>query len=91
MVVGQVDTQFTGEAGVVTRTRGHDTPRAGALHGDADVFLCIQYIDLTDRDRAIMAGQAELGAATGCGCNVVGIDRAGGVGGVGCPGKFAVP
>ncbi len=91
MIVAQVSAQLAGEAGRVTGAGGHYPARPGTGHTDGHVGLCVQNVDLADRNGAVVTGQAQFGtAARGC-RDVIGIDRVRRVGGVGRARGLPIP
>ena len=91
VVVTQIGAEVTCKPGINARARRHDAAGAGAVHGNGYVGLRIDHVDLADGDGAVMAGQAQLGAAARRRRDVVGVDRSGRIGGVCSARLLAVP
>ena len=93
VVVGQVHAEVARETGGRSGAGRHRAARPGAAQRNRLVGLAAQHIDTAQCHRAVVAGQAQLGAAARPGREFrdIGIDRARGVRRVGCTRELAVP
>ena len=93
VVVGEIDAEIARKAGGRPGTGGHRAARSGAVQCDRLVGLAAQHVDVAQRQRAVVARQAQLAAAAGAGRQLgrVRLNRAGGVRRVGGARKLAVP
>ena len=93
VVVCQVGADVACEAGGRAGAGGHRAAGAGAGERDALVGPAVEHVDAAQRQRAVVARQAQLGTATRPGRQLggVGFDRTRGVGRVGGTRELAVP